>query len=246
MMDYNAGEKHVYETLRGNPLPEQLDKALEVFVGTKPKTAGSRNYGGGHGGWVHSLSHFTEDLWKLGRLDWVKRLNEIAFNGANELGDSNCCERLVSDFTNYATFDLDPAEFHLTPDDLRWMNWNEYHEYDKARIEHGRFESADDLQRFKLLWELRHPKTFIEYSNEGQNYLVSVNKLRSTLQALEALGVDISEFDGLERRLLHAKLAELEAEMVAIPSKYPELKIQQWNQERLQKAIDMTKSALVE
>ena len=223
--------------LNGKASVEELDQALQTFMDSR------ENRYRQHGYWVHSLSHFTDKLWELGSLDWIKRFNEVAFTGANELGDPSCSDRLVTDFAKNAPFDFDPAEFHLTTENLRWMKWDEYNEYEKARLDHGRFESDNALQQFKLVRRLRDPKaSFVAWSNEGQANLVNVDKLRAALQELQALEADMSEFEGLERRMLEAQLVQLEAEMAQVPSKNPEH--QEKVRLRLEKAIAVTKAAL--
>lgn len=116
--------------------PELVEAALEAFLGTR------QNRYKDHGFWVHSLSHFTAKLWERRMDGWIKKFNEVSFKGANELRDTNCSDRLVSDFGYYAKFDDEPVDFHLTFENLGWMNW-EYALYTKARIEAGRFESQE-------------------------------------------------------------------------------------------------------
>ncbi len=101
--------------LKGTPPNVELvDAALERFAESR------ENEGGGHGYWVHSLSHLSSKLWELGLKDQIKRLNEIAFIGANEFSDNNCCNRLVGDFLYRAPWDANPAEYGLTEENLRW------------------------------------------------------------------------------------------------------------------------------
>jgi len=142
--NYNEGEAFVFTVLRDKKsTPEIVEAALEAFLGTR------RNSYKQHGYWVHSLSHFTEILWERRMDSWIKKFNEVSFKGANELGDSNCSDRLVDDFGKYAKFDDDPADFHLIPENLLWMDWK-YSPYSKARIEAGRFESEENFLRWKL------------------------------------------------------------------------------------------------
>lgn len=113
--DYNKGEAMVYAVLADKGCPQNvLDATLEGFITTDLK------YRGAHGYWVHSLSHFTGKLWVRGLKTWVTRLNGVAFAGANKLGDSNCCNRLLGDFMNCAPWDAIPEEYGYTEENLRW------------------------------------------------------------------------------------------------------------------------------
>ena len=117
-VDYSYGEGMVFTVMRCEESPQDLiDTVLDVFLGTR------QNYPRAHGSWVHSLSHFTEYLWQKGQFEWIKKFNEVAFKGALELKNTNCCDRLVIDFGRYAEWYHDPAEFYLTIDNLTWMNW---------------------------------------------------------------------------------------------------------------------------
>jgi len=238
--DYREGEEFVFVVLRAEKsAPELVDAVLERFLSMR------QNRYRQHGYWVHSLSHFTKHIWERKMFDWIKRFNEVAFKGANELGDSNCCERLVCDFTKYAPFDFNPADFHLTMANLPWMKWDKYYLLEKARIEHGPFESADDLTRCEMLTEMRNPRTFERSDFESQSSLVNVEGISERRKKLQALGVDISEFDGLERRLLEAKLVELDARLASFSKNdWPEDTKEEWRG-RTRKGIAVTKAALV-
>jgi hypothetical protein len=129
---YHEAESFVSTVLKEKePAPELLEKVLQTFLDSQ------ENRYEQHGFWVHSLSHFMGQLWERRLDDWIKKFNEVSFKGANELGDDNCSDRLVGNFASLAKWDDDPAEFHLTLENLRWMDW-EYYEYAKARIEAGR------------------------------------------------------------------------------------------------------------
>lgn len=100
---------------------EMLNAALERFVGTR-LNAKNDYYNCGHSYWTHDLSHFMSRIYKRGLKGWIKRLNEVAFAGANELNDSPCCERLVEDFARSAPWDAVPAEYGFTDENLRWAD----------------------------------------------------------------------------------------------------------------------------
>lgn len=231
--DYNEGETFVFTVLcEEKSTLELVEEALETFLGTR------KNRHMQHGYWVHNLSHFTEILWERRMYGWIKKFNEVAFKGANELHDSCCCERLVGDFDRYAKFNDDPANFALTPENLRWMDWKQYeyqYEQAKARVEAGRFKSEEDRLRWTSRWQLRRPEIFADFDYEVQTYLVNINAIRSLIQKLQELGEDTSEFTGLERDLLTKRLNELENELTTTVD---------WKRERLGKAIEKTRAAL--
>lgn len=223
---YHEGERFVFTVLgEEKSTPELVEAVLEAFLSTR------ENRNREHGGWVHSLSHFTAILWERRMDGWIKKFNEASFKGANELRDPICSDRLVGNFGTYARYDDDPADFGLTLDNLSWMNWK-YDQYSKARIEAGRFESQEAFLR----WKLRRPETQTAFNFEAQTDLVNIKGIRSIIQELQELGADTSEFDGLERDLLATRLSELEAGL--------EVATKDWQRERLEKSIQMTREAL--
>lgn len=224
--DYNEGEEFVFTVLHEEKsTPELIEVALESFLGTR------ENRHPQHGYWVHSLSHFTEILWERRMDRWIKKFNEVSFRGANELRDPNCSNRLVYEFGNYAKFDDDPADFYLTPDNLRWMDW-EYAAYSKIRIEAGCFESEEAFLR----WKLHHPEAYTAFNCNAQTDLVNIKAVRHLIQKLQEIGADTSEFNGFEKNLLSKQLSELEAKLPAA---------QDWQRELLEKEIRETRAALV-
>jgi len=205
---YEEGENFVFAVLgEEKSTPELVEVVLETFLKTR------RNRYEEHGYWVHSLSHFTKILWERRMDEWIKKFNEVAFKGAQELGNFNCCDRLVNDFGKYATkWDDDPADFHLTPENLCRIkiSW-EYFMEAKARIEAGRFKSEEDF----LCWKLRQPlKTHMVHNEEVRMHLVNINEIRSIIWRLQEFGADTSEFNDLERKLLTEYLAKLEETLV--------------------------------
>jgi hypothetical protein len=227
---YRECEEFVFDVLgEEKSTPELVEAALKAFLGTR------ENYKPQHGYWVHSLSHFTKHLWKRRLISWIKRFNEVAFKGANELRDANCSDRLVGDFAHFADWSDDPSDFHLTMENLGWMRW-EYSAYAKARIEAGVFTSEEAYVR----WQLHQPQMWHTFNYEAQMDLVDVDKIQGFLQRLLELGADTSEFDGLIRRLLEAKLAELEAARAEQTPETPD-----WTKERVAKGIEITRGTLV-
>lgn len=224
--DYQEAELFVFTVLDNEKsTPELVRVVLEAFLDMR------ENWRPKHGYWVHSLSHFTEILWERRMDQWIKKFNEVSFRGANELGDPNCSDRLVHDFAEHAKFDDDPTEFALTPENLRWMDW-EYAEYSLARIRAGRFESEADF----LIWKLRQPKMQTEFDYDVQAELVDIEGIRSRIQELQELGADTSEFDGLEKDLLAKQLDDLKEKL--------SVSTEDWQRKRLEKGIQKTLAAL--
>lgn len=98
--------------------------------------------------WTKSLSDFTGKLWDQRRVEWIKRFYEAAFFGANELEDPGYSDRLILDFAKYARWDDNPADFHIIPENIRWMDWR-CNEKARLRIEHGPFESEEAFLQWK-------------------------------------------------------------------------------------------------
>lgn len=203
--------------------PKLVEEVLEAFRNTRD---------GRHGAWVHGLSHITEILWER-RIDgWIKKFNEVAFKGAVELDDSNCCDRLVADFAKYSKWNDDPADFALTPENLVWMDSVKYLDYAKARIEEGRFKSEEDFLR----WKLRRPETHFAFDYDAQSELVNIENIRSLIQKLQELSADVSEFKAISKDLLIKQLNELEGRLQAETC--------DWRRKGLEKAIQKTRLAL--
>lgn len=187
--DYSVGESFSAGVLDIPEAPiELIDAALEGFVKTR------RNWYQQHGYWVHSLSHFTSHLWERRLVDWIRRLNEISFKGAIELGDSNCSDRLVGDFARYALWSDDPKDFGLTRESISWMKWSDWNRAAKLRIEAGRFES----EAAWLHWKLEHAEVFLCHDPATSVPLV--------LTRLQELGEDVVQYANLLRELLEAEL----------------------------------------
>lgn len=142
-VDDHEAEMFVRAALREEGASDLLDMALEAFLNSR------ENRSREHANWVHSLSHFSGELWKLRKLEWIKKLNEVAFRGVNELGNDLNSNRLVEDFRDHALWSDDPAEFHLSLKNLSWMKW-EYCQRIRPWIENGKFESEEAFLRWKL------------------------------------------------------------------------------------------------
>jgi hypothetical protein len=192
--DYHEGEAYVAAILAAETAPQTLvDAGLEMFVSTR------ENRYEKHGYWVHSLSHFTELIWKRRLTGWIQRLNLIAFTGAVELDDDNCSDRLVNDFGKYAGWNDNPADFHLTPELIGWMRW-EYAKYAKKRIEAGVFPSEEAF----IAWQLEQPE------NHGSTATINPKFFDRAKQRLAELGSSI-DVDAIKRNAVLATIAGIES-----------------------------------
>lgn len=226
---YQDGELFVFVVLKAkDPTASEklVEAVLEAFLATR------ENRYEKHGYWVHSLSHFTKHLWERRMVAWIKRFNDVAFKGANELHDPNCCDRLVGEFASHANWDDDPVAFGLTSDSLRWMKPNEYNEYSRARIESGKFASEEAFLR----WKVRQPRTQFSFDFDAQMDLVNIAGIRQIIGRLQELGADVSEFSDLMESLLTTQLAKLETELPTAR--------EDWRVERIKKGIEKTRAAL--
>ena len=204
---YDEGETMVSIVLHTEACPQEvIEAALERFVATR------ENRYERHGYWVHSLSHFTEQLWKRGLKDWIKRLNTIAFTGANELDDTNCSDRLLGDFERFAPWDAVPAEYGYSEKNLRWAgDGGEYTKSAIMRLRSSPFKTEAGLIRFELGGELRK---FTKYStpsaSEPQATLLDLPKIRKIVEKLKELGDDVSDLKDIEARMLGRFIDECE------------------------------------
>lgn len=228
-LGYQEGENMVFAIIgAGKDAPaELLDWALENFMKTR------ENRYQQHGYWVHSVSHFTKHLWEMRpEMDkWIKEINRVSFKGAIELEDPNFSDRLVRDFAVYARWDEEPADFHLTQENILWMDW-EYHAYPKARIEHGRFASELEF----VQWQIVQTSLHEEWSNNAQMDLIAVKRIKERIAKVVKLGGSASESKVFLRQLLNNKLEELKNQLVTAK--------EDWKKDRLQKAIKKTSADL--
>jgi len=218
--DHNEGGQCVFVALWLEDTPQEiveaaLQKFLDLRVNLRPH----------HGQWVHSLSGATRLLWERRMVGWIKKFNEVAFRGANELGDSNCSDRLVDCFGEHAQWNDDPADFHLTPDNLRWMDW-EYATQAKTRLDAGRFDSEESFLR----WQLSVPSEFADYYG-----VVEVDRVRRIIGRLIELGVDAKEFENTEQSLIEGQIATLQAELRVCKD---------WNRSPIKERIEKLRSML--
>lgn len=208
--DYNSAEGLVYEVLlnekhkireKGEVPQDLIDLVLSVFLETKEKHR--------HGIWVHSLSHFTEYLWKIEQYGWIQKFNQAAFLGAIERKDASCCNRLIHNFVVNDRWDLKLEDFHLTPENLIWLKWPncEIEDYDHARLNVGNFE--DEISY--LRWQLTEP-TFVKFYN--------LQKIQEIIEGLVALGENEKELKEFEIDLLSKELERIKVKLADEKQEY--------------------------
>ena len=121
--DYFEAELFVRDVLRSEAATRKVrDAALETFERRRRPVKGE------HGAWVHGLSHFARELWRLREMEWLQRLYRTAFEGAFELDDPVCCDRLVLAFMDQAEWTDDPQDYGMTIDCIARMNWGPFGE----------------------------------------------------------------------------------------------------------------------
>ena len=211
--DHHDGEKLAFAVLGSvnEVSPKIVSAGLEAFMACRPGL-GMPGSGYGHTGWVHSLSHITRELWEHRFVDWIRRFNEAAFEGLDKYGYTSCLDRLVQDFDRYAKFDDDPKNFGITPEHAERVE-QEYLRGDAlCRIKDSPFESQEALLRWRLQ-DYEHKMCYYSY---GLGYLVDIEGFRRLTQQLEEIGVDLSEFEGAEKRLLKIQIQQVEVRIASI------------------------------
>ncbi|MFZ2225890.1 MAG: hypothetical protein WA064_04750 [Candidatus Moraniibacteriota bacterium] len=187
-----------------------IEVALEKFRSTYEYN------GAAHQQWTYQYSQFSDRLWKRRLTKWIREFNEVSFRGTSRFGCHRleCSDRFVHDFVRFSTWSDDPAKFHLTLENLKWLDWKtqcwcDSIEYGKARIGASKFETEKDF----LLWELSLPlETFRELDYQTQKKAIPVVKLYSRLCRLEELFVNTStcEFLNLRKELARIELEQIE------------------------------------
>ncbi|MFA6053632.1 MAG: hypothetical protein WC762_13700 [Methylobacter sp.] len=131
-----------------------VEAALQKFLDLREDTPEGRRR------WLWCLNEFIFNLYEDRRHSsdlqfvqalgtWIKKFNQIVFKDAVDFGASEICYWFVDNFAYYAMWDDDPTEFHLTPENLKWVAW-ENHPLAKARIQAGRFTSYDDYSAWRV------------------------------------------------------------------------------------------------
>jgi len=226
-VEYTEAAQMVKETLERNPTPQECDAALERFVSLVSFRA---DVSSEYSPVISSMSLFLGILWRMDRLDWIKRLNEIAVGFIRRLKDAEeiaireqlifasytlDMTLLVVDFAMNAPFNLNPADFHLTPEVFPYTSLRDpLSVFARERIKHGAFESINDLQKFKLVYELRNL-----CSIKGDSFGIEEVNIRR--EQLIQLGADVSEFINAEDKTLEGKLVRLEKMVLGTPDILP-------------------------
>lgn len=225
--DFHDAESCATTVLNDNSFSDiVIETALQNFLVTRVKSYGE------HGYWVHSLSHFTRQLWERRMTKWIARYNEIAFEGVEELYDSNCSNRLIIDFGDYALWSDDPADFHLNGSFV-WMDWK-HAAYERKRIEAGVFKSESDF----LIWQIAQPEKQMKFDYTERVDLVNTALFVQATTRLLELGMN-SEAEKVKQQknaLLRDQIATLE-QLKTDPQK-------EWQEERRQKALEITRNLL--
>jgi hypothetical protein len=149
-------------------------------------------------------------LWKMRLTDWVKVFNDIAFRQALVLHNSDYCERLLYDFADYGQWNDHSKDFHLTDDNLRWMDWGgANYAYIRKRIAVGNFTSEEAYLR----WQLQQEELVAPFDLNCGVPLADRSKIHQIIMRLTEIQVDTDEYRDLENNLLSRQLAELQNQL---------------------------------
>ena len=79
-----------------------------------------------HQQWTYCYSQFSGRLWERRLTEWICKFNEISFKGTSRFGCHRleCSDRFIHDFVRYSIWSDDPKKFHLTAENLSWLDWN--------------------------------------------------------------------------------------------------------------------------
>jgi len=144
---YGYVENYVHIALDENVFrksPEFISKVLRYFVDQREDICSQ------HGYWVHSVSHFYSQLWKLGMKKETREFSKISINGALELGDSNCLSRLLGVFFKESSYDDNPDDFGINEKVISL--WGHPKEYEKARIKTKTFINEYSYLSWQLIF----------------------------------------------------------------------------------------------
>jgi hypothetical protein len=119
----NIAGDFVFIALKQDPPSQELtDATLEAFLNTRENTYEK------HSAWLHRLCHFHYILWEKRLTKWIKKFNEVAFRAANELQCTHDCCILLENYQYYSKRSDTPEEFHLTKENLKWVDWSRFSE----------------------------------------------------------------------------------------------------------------------
>jgi len=206
-VNFTEGYDEKEKIVAKNEIPmELIDLALERFSQFDSK----RN----HDSWTHSLSHFTNGLWKRGLMQWVKRFNEQAFGNAEKgWGFEHaygCCDRLVVDIVGHGTFATNPRELGITDERVDKVT-NEYNKRQTSMVKAMPFASQKDADIWTARWKLAdmtNPKSWDDRTPDMEELLPSIAFLKEN-------GIEVDEVDikSKLRALIDAKLLKMRANL---------------------------------
>lgn len=175
-----------------------LNEALSVFVNLH-----NEEIFGNHFGWVHSLSHFDDVLWKRRITKWIKILYEIALLGSKDAQRGIYpCYRLVYNFDSHSKWFDDPNIYYLTLDNTKWFKDQNYNKHIKERIKNSPFKSEKDY----LLWRFENPSSLLIFDFYCQDMLYSLGEIRKCIHRMYELSGDFYTLMTLEKKLLKNQL----------------------------------------
>jgi len=89
--------------------PEKLAEAIESFLQIGIDSFVENTDEAGR--WVHTLSHFTDDLWKAGERGHLKTLYREAVRRSDATGNYGCMDRLLLSFMKFALWNDHPCDY---------------------------------------------------------------------------------------------------------------------------------------
>ena len=157
-----------------------LEESLQVFL----DSAGKDREDLGLYFWTDSFSRIVDMLWQFRMDAWIKKFYGVAFGPTiiylktREDGISNLI--LVDAFIKHATWEEDPAGFHLTPDKFRW-DWLDLKKDGPtiSRVMAGRFTSKAKFLEWRLSWPWEY---YLDSIDEVEGYMLSVEKLKEDIE----------------------------------------------------------------
>jgi hypothetical protein len=154
-----------------------------------------------HGNWVHSLSHFHNDLWGLGKVAWLKDAYRTALGGAREFGNYTCCDQLVSAFAYHAPWPEVPADFGIDVSAFSGRTWGRWNAHVRRRIDASPFVSELEYCRFLLA----NPPFLRRYRGRSGSQLDFARIFRLILRQAQA-GHDVADLLATAYELVRSEL----------------------------------------
>lgn len=213
---FTSGWGEDKKVLGTNEAPQELiDYALETFCRCDSKWD--------HGGWTHSLSHFTDKIWKRGLMGWVKRLNEQAFGNAengyygyNGQDPFSCCDRLVGDICEYGAYDLNPSDLAITPERLARFNNSDLYIEVAQKLP---FDSDRSKRVFIAKKVLEDCSSYDIQVCDGK---VDFGRVDRFLTELEELNEPTDDYVSLKLRLIDENITDMERRIEKLGDETPD------------------------